>query len=149
MRYTDIQLQNNGDYYDLAIGSDGDFVKTNSFDTALLLSIFCERRASETEVPEPSRRRGWIGNFNNPVEYGSKLWLLYQARLTNSTVNRARDYLQQCLQWLVDFGYLRSVVVTTERNDDLTGVIAQIRLERFNSEVEYLNYTLWENTGGN
>ena len=102
MAFQDVELLHT-DYYDLVIGDDGDFVKLDSFDTALQISLIgSDRRASATEEPIPQKRRGWIGNQYQPVEYGSKLWLLYQARLTNETVNRARTYCQQALQWLVD-----------------------------------------------
>lgn len=148
MRFTDIQFDPspNG-YLDLTLDDSGDLTKLNSFDTAIQLSIFCERRASETEVPEADRRRGWIGNINQPVEYGSKLWLLYQARLTADTNNRARDYLEQALQWFVDFGYLRRFSVSTRRDFGSSAIIADITFERFNSEVEHRNFVLWDNTG--
>lgn len=147
-RYTDVALSVvPAGYYDIAIGADGDIEKTDSFDTALLLSIFCERRASESEVPEPQRRRGWIGNLYGIVEYGSKLWLLYQARLTLSTVNRARGYLEQSLSWLTEGGYLKRVVVTTSRDIDRSALIADIQLIRFDDTIDTRNYTLWDNTG--
>lgn len=148
MRYTDVALSKTADgYYDISIGEDGDVVKTDSFDTALLLSIFCERRADASEVPEPQRRRGWIGNLFGAVEYGSKLWLLYQARLTVNNVNRARGYLEQALSWLVDFGYLRRVVVQTRRDLDTGSLIADIQLQRFDDKIDERSYTLWDNTG--
>lgn len=148
MRYTDVALKKTSSgYYDVSIGEDGDVVKTDSFDTALLLSIFCERRADASEVPEPQRRRGWIGNLFGAVEYGSKLWLLYQARLTVNNVNRARGYLEQALSWLVDFGYLRRVVVQTRRDLDTGSLIADIQLQRFDDKIDERSYTLWDNTG--
>ncbi len=148
MRYTDVALTKTSDgYHDITIGDDGDVVKTDSFDTALLLSIFCERRADASEVPEPQRRRGWIGNLFGAVEYGSKLWLLYQARLTVNNVNRARGYLEQALSWLVDFGYLRRVVVQTRRDLDTGSLIADIQLQRFDDKIDERSYTLWDNTG--
>jgi len=150
-RYTDIEFGDGSElgYFDLELDDSGDFKKTDSFNTAILLSIFgSNRRATATEVPESYAREGWIGDFNRPVELGSKLWLLYQTRLTNNTVNRARDYLEQALAWLVDFGYLQQIIVTTRRDIDASAVVANIRMVRFDSSVESRNYTLWENTGG-
>lgn len=148
MRYTDVALTKTTDgYYDVSIGDDGDVVKTNSFDTAILLSIFCERRASESEVPEPQRRRGWIGNLYGLVEYGSKLWLLYQARLTINNVNRARGYLEQGLSWMVQFGYLKRITVITRRDLDAGSLIADIQLQRFDDKIDQRSYVLWDNTG--
>ena len=169
MKFQDVKLTRTEPdcFYDLTLDDDGDFQKVNSFETALLLSIFCERRASVTEVPDTFRRRGWIGNINRPVEYGSKLWLLEQARLTNATVNAARTYLEQALQWLIDFNYLDEIVVTATRNrediiqnfvaDRCLGVIVQRDLETQailaqivliieGSEELRRNVVLWENT---
>ena len=38
--------------FDFNIGSNGDIETENFFDTAILMSIFCERRATASEVPE-------------------------------------------------------------------------------------------------
>lgn len=145
---TDIEFKQTSEgYYDLSLDESGDFSKTNSFDTSILLSIFCERRATVTEVPISFRRRGWIGNIDRPVEYGSKVWLLEQSRLTNSTVNIARDYLRQALQWLIDFGYLKEILVETDRDLTRNALLANITLVRFDDKVEHKNFVLWENTG--
>ncbi len=116
-KFVDVEFTLNEDcVFDLTIDENGDFTKLNSFWTAILLSLFCERRASPTEIQQSFRRRGWIGNINAPVEYGSKLWLLENRRLILETVNDARTYTEQCLQWFVDFGYLDVVTVTTSGN---------------------------------
>jgi len=148
-KYTDVALTDTGlGYYDISIGSDGDIVKTDSFDTAILLSLFgSDRRATETEVPNAYQRRGWIGDINRPVELGSKLWLIYQARLTISTLNIAKDYISQALQWLVDFGYLKSFSVSVERDIEAGSLSAFIQLIRLDDSVESRNYVLWTNTG--
>lgn len=146
MRFTDVEFSKDSGYYDLSIDDDGDLSKTNSFCTAILLSIFCERRASATEVPEGGRRRGWIGSINQPVEYGSKLWLLYQARLTNRTVNAANDYLSQGLSWLTEFDYADEIIVNTSRDIEQSRLDADIQVIVNGSVLEKRNVTLWGNT---
>lgn len=148
-KYTDAKFTLYGsDYYDLTIGEDGDIEKVNSFDTALLLSLFgSDRRASPTEVPESYRRRGWIGDIGKVVELGSKLWLTYQARLTVSTVNIVRDYTSQALAWLPELGYLKSVSVNCVRNIDRGEIVAEIELTRLDDSVESRNFVVWNNTG--
>ena len=137
-----------GGYYDLTIGDDGDIEKVDSFDTAILLSLFgSDRRASPTEVPEAPRRRGWIGDIGKPVELGSKLWLTYQARLTVSTVNIVRDYTSQALAWFTELGYLKSVSVNCVRDIDRSEIVAEIELIRLDDSVESRNYVIWNNTG--
>lgn len=137
-----------GGYYDLTIGADGDIEKTDSFDTAILLSLFgSDRRATATEVPEAYRRRGWIGDIGKPVEMGSKLWLTYQARLTLSTVNIVRDYTAQALAWFSELGYLKSVSVNCVRDIEKSEIVAEIDLIRLDDSVESRNYVVWNNTG--
>lgn len=149
MKYTDATLtKTEAGYYDISIGSDGDIDKTDSFDTAIILSLFgSDRRASPTEVPEAFLRRGWIGDQYQVVEMGSKLWLVYQARLTLSTMNNAKDYISQALQWLVDFGYLKAVAVNVERDIQAGKLSAAIQLIRLDDNVESRNFVLWTNTG--
>lgn len=148
-KYTDAKLTKTlAGYYDISVGSDGDLEKTDSFDTALLLSLFgSDRRATATEVPDAFLRRGWIGDQFRPVEMGSKLWLIYQARLTTSTLNIAKDYISQALEWLVKLGYLKSVVVDVVRDIEKGQLSAKVQLIRLDDSVESRNYVLWTNTG--
>ena len=135
-------------YYDLTIGSEGDIEKVNSFDTAILLSLFGSyRRASATEQSDPSRRRGWMGNQFQKVELGSKLWLLYQSRLTNQTVNRARDYLNQCLSWLVEFGYAKNVSTVVRRDVQNGKMVADVTILAPDGTTNQRSFVLWSNTG--
>jgi phage gp46-like protein len=148
MAYTDVLFSKPDGYYDLSIGSDGDFEKLDSFDTALQLSLFgSDRRASATEEATPQKRRGWVGNQFADVELGSKLWLLYQARLTNETVNRAKTYCQQALQWLIDYGYAKSLYVETSRDITRNTLTARIQITAFDGITETRYFLLWGNTG--
>lgn len=133
------------DLYDIQIDADGDILTDDFFDTSLLYSIFGERRASPSEVVEPQQRRGWIGNSAD-FENGSKVWLLSQARLTRSTLNRAQDEIRKALQWLIDDGYAVSI------DRVAVGVVggriqADVVIRRSRDKVDRRFYTLWENTG--
>lgn len=147
MAYQDVEItQVSAGYYDLSI-TDGDFTKVDNFNTALQLSfIGSDRRASATEEPIPQLRRGWIGNQYLTVEYGSKLWLLYQARLTNETVNRAKTYCQQAVDWIVNLGYAHAIVVTTERDLKYNSLTAKVKIQPFEGDTQVSTYLLWKNT---
>lgn len=126
----------------------GDFELMSGLDTAILMSLTCERRASESEIKLPQYRRGWLGNeingFDN-FEYGAKLWLLNQARATQDTLNKAVTYSQQALQWLVTDGYVKSTIVTSEYNSALH-LILHIQFVRQDNVTETRIYNLWQNT---
>ena len=134
--------------FDLTINDDGDFTTTQGFDSALVMSLGCERRADASEVLRPELRRGWWGNELNDdgFEIGSKLWLLDQARLTQETMNAAIDYTKRGLQWLIDGGHLDTVEVTGRFTN--SGILLTINLERSNSITESVSYELWERTNG-
>lgn len=137
-----------GGIFDLRIGFDGDLETRDFFDTAIVVSLFGDRRANESEVAESSRRRGWIGNEQTPgVEMGSKLWLFEQTRLTRTTMNQIEDAARAALQWLVDDGL---AVAITEVRAVPTGVgslALDLTIERSPSVVERRYFELWQNTG--
>ena len=140
---TDAVLNTTRGYYDISI-IDGQIDVAEFFDTSLLYSIFGERRASPEEVIEPQLRRGWIGN--DDYENGSKIWLLYQSRLTRDVLNRLEDEAYKALQWLVDDGFAVSIddVVVS-----LSGgrVLLDVTIRRSRDKVDRRNFVLWDNTG--
>jgi phage gp46-like protein len=128
--------------YDFALDSNGDIETADQLDTALLMSLFCERRAAPSEMPHPEQRRGWIGNEATPgFEIGSKLWLYEQARVTRTVLNGIQTEALDAVNWMVEDGIAAKVdaTVTTEQ---LT-----VQLYRPSSEVVNVYYRLWEGTG--
>ncbi|MGJ7611160.1 MULTISPECIES: phage GP46 family protein [unclassified Variovorax] len=74
--------------------------------TAVLISIFTDRIANEDdEIPDGTDDpRGWWADAGERYPIGSRLWLLSREKQTNDTVTRARDYIVESLQWLIDDG---------------------------------------------
>ena len=130
--------------YDFDIDEDGDIKTADFFDTAILYSLFGERRANPDEVVEPQRRRGWIGNID--YENGSKLWLFSQSRLTRDTLNRIEDEAKKSLQWLVNDGY---AVAIDPPVASVSGgrVSLEITIRRSRDKIARKFYDLWELTG--
>lgn len=132
--------------YDISINSEGDIATADFFDTALEMSIHCERRATASEVPQSHRRRGWIGNESTPgFEIGSKMWLYQQSRLTRTTLNGIETAVRNGLQWLVDDGYAVNVEPSVNLKDGVVTLI--IKIFRTSSPVELRQFKLWDNTG--
>jgi len=132
--------------YDIDI-VDGDIASTNSFETALQMSLLLDKRAISSEKPRPQDRRGWFGNLFNRIEdynIGSKLWLLSQARNTQDTENRAVDYVNNSLQWLIEDGHATNINVSSSRT--IEGISIFINIERQQDEVTTFTYNLWNNT---
>ena len=141
--FVDVAMNTDKGYYDISF-ENGDFKKLKGLDTAVFITLFTDARASATDMDQPERRRGWIGNLDNLVELGNKNWLYEQAKLINRTVNGLVDSTKQGFKWLTDLGYANIVTVKTIRT--ATQLDADILIERPNGTVESRRVTLWENT---
>jgi phage gp46-like protein len=90
----------------------------NDLDTALIISIFSDRIAGPDDViPDGTTNpRGWC--LDDSVPLGSRLWLLQRAKQIPETARRARDYIVEAIQWMVDDG----VVAKFDTNVQWIGV---------------------------
>lgn len=132
--------------FDIQIGDDGDIVTADQLDTAILVSLFSDRRAEAHQAPVPRMRRGWVGDLEDPgYPIGSWLWLLDQSRVTRTLASQGADYAEAALRWLVDDGI--AIAVSADAVVDATSLGLRVTLERPNARSETRYVTLWENTG--
>lgn len=146
---TDVNLNTDKGYFDFDWTESGDISTGETLDTAILMSILEEVRASASEVQESNRRRGWLGNEQNDdpdFEQGSKSWEFEQERLTGSVLAELGTVIRNSLQWLIDDDIAVSVDVQQPslRNGK---VVVEIDLGRDGSPIERKFFELWENTG--
>ena len=144
---TDIHFNKTKGYFDFDFASTGDFITTQGLDTALLMSIYVDKRAASSEVPASELRRGWWGNLaGNYANYeiGSKLWLLMQARNNNETLNLAKTYTYDCLQWLIQ-DQLATRIEVVDNFVDLN-LLLSIKIYKGQSIIFSNAYILWNNT---
>ena len=150
MRGIDAVLQElPGGIYDLKIGFDGDLETEDTFDTAILVSLFTDARADESQVPESHRRRGWIGNENTPdFEIGSTLWVdLEQGRITRAALNRIEEGARRALQWFVDDELAVAVSDVLAISPAAGKLTLELTIQRTTSKVEKRHFELWNQTG--
>lgn len=150
MEKKDIKMtQNAAGYWDIEIDpATKDLTVDSSFDTNIEFSLFTDARADESQVSQPSDRRGWIGDvFTTLTGYkaGSLLWLLSQARLTGKVVNQAADYARKSLQWIIDKGYATQIDVTArpENNEDIR---IFIKIYVNNDLIDSFTFRIWKNS---
>lgn len=101
---------------------------------AVVISLFTWRRSKPDDKTE-GIRWGWWGDGLDGLtndRIGSRLWLLAREKVTLSTINRAREYAEEALQWLLDDGVASRVTVTAERRG-LDGVALRAFIERDNA----------------
>lgn len=96
--------------------SDGGLVDDATLRTAILVSLFTDRRAeTDDELPDSTTadRRGWLGDAlaldNDRI--GSRLWLLKRRKQTEETRLLAEEYCREALAWLVNDGIATSLTV--------------------------------------
>jgi phage gp46-like protein len=95
-----------GSYVLNTITPGGDLQTGDDLITAVLISLFTDRIANEDdEIPDGTDDpRGWWADAGERYPIGSRLWLLSREKQTNDTAMRARDYIVESLQWLIDDG---------------------------------------------
>lgn len=90
----------------------------DGLETAVVLSLFTDRLAAETDTTvQATARRGWWGDAYPEVagdRIGSRLWQLAREKQTSAVLARAELYAREALQWLVDDGVASAVVVAAE-----------------------------------
>jgi phage gp46-like protein len=125
----DFKLNQDKNYWDLDI-ENGDIAKTDSLDTAIFMSVFCEKRANQ--LSEPTLRRGHFTNQFNLItgyEIGSLLWFYTeQAKQTDSNLSLIKNAVNNGLRWLIDDGIISKTKVEATKNNT-----------QVNLEIELIN----------
>ena len=94
-----------------------DLAADDGLRTAVLVSLFTDRRAAAEELPAgDTDRRGWWGDRLNADEdeIGSKLWLLARRKQAAGLPSEAEAYARDALQWMLDDGVADAVEVRAE-----------------------------------
>ena len=103
---------------------DNDLASDRGLETAVLLSLFLDRRAQPDDRPpsgDPNDRRGWWADELAAVEgdqIGSRLWLLDRSVSSNETARRAEEYVREALAWLIEDRVASSIDVQIDTADN-------------------------------
>ncbi len=138
----------------LAIGDfsllNGDLEREEGLETAVLISLYTDARASEDDSPDdPSDLRGWIGDLL-PIrsdKIGSKLWLLDRSKATQENANKAKEYTKQALQWMIDDGVASVIDVTSSiiGYEETKKLVLDIAIYKNNDKILGIKFNdLWE-----
>lgn len=149
--FTDVLMEQGEDgIYDLVIDeASGDFATTGGLETAILCSLFSDRRAEADEVADPWKRRGWIGNLlaDTPADnYGSGLWLYEQRRATEDVRAALRLEVIQSLQWLVAAGLAVAIDALIAYNPAKRRVVITVFVTDKLGGVSQHSHTIWSRT---
>lgn len=85
-----------------------DLERDDGLETAVIISLFTDRRASAEQIPpeyEQDDLRGYWGDITNASatdQTGSLLWLLSREKELPQTLSRAEQYCRDALSWMID-----------------------------------------------
>lgn len=126
----DIALHVNSDgQFDIAIAN-GEPREEAGLETAVHLSLFCDRHAAADDVlPAGDDRRGWWADrfFAEPM--GSRIWLTLRSARTPGTLRLIEDYASEAMRWLVTSGIADTVSITAEF-EHINDVRLNVRIAR-------------------
>jgi len=123
-----------------------DLESDEGFETAVLISLFSDRRAKKDDIlPDPNNpdKRGWWGDLVSDNDLiGSRLWLLDREKTTENVLIKAKQYCQEALQWLIDDGAAAKVEIKTERQGTVENarLVIGIKIYKIDGNVEVFNF---------
>lgn len=120
----------------------GDLITNKDLQSAIIISLLCNRLAEVGDVPTGTDRQGWWGDTyltNNGFLIGSRLWLLHRANATQETANLAQSYCLEALQWLITQGVANSISVQAEING-LYALLISIQIYKPDTTVETFQF---------
>jgi phage gp46-like protein len=134
----------------LDVDIDMDLATDRGLMTAVLLSLFTDRRAELDDKPpsgDPTDLRGWWGDqfAATPGDrIGSRLWLLDRSKSTNETALRAKEYVREALAWMLVDRVVSSIDVTVERTS--ATLLIEIGLQRPGKDPVTFRFShAWDN----
>jgi len=110
-------------------------IEGDDLTTAVLISLFTERRAKPSEAPDPKALGGYWADSVTGESWGSLLWTLRGAKATQSNITLAKSYIQDALVWLLDDKIATSVEVITRRGSTTSSLWYEIQITRKDGSV--------------
>lgn len=111
----DLQLLWSNDLWrgDWQLTPEGSLADGDDLGTSVMLSLFSDRTARPgDEIPDGGPIRGWWADTYREYPMGSRLWLLYREKKTETTRRRAEEYAREAMAWFVDAGVASKVEVS-------------------------------------
>lgn len=135
---SDLALKIVDNCIDIGLNSSGTSMeRDDGLESAVLISLFTDRRVSESEIPdgETSHRGWWADEFAEASGdmIGSRLWVYERSKLTTQTAAAIQVRAKQALQWMLDDGVASEIAVTTSLIDKAIKIEVQIRKPKQNS----------------
>lgn len=148
----DIRIKWNSTYNqgDFSIDDTGADLSTDEgLETAVVISLFTDRRAVSEELPAGEKRlKGWWGDSFADIpndKIGSKLWLLSREKELQCVAVKAKEYAEDALKWLIEDKIVLKVEVEAELlGSGKLGLLVKIYRPNSNTSTEYRYNYNWQ-----
>ncbi len=132
-----------------------DLERDGGLETAVMLSLYSDRRALDSDDYDNDNKRGWWGdelNIDND-QTGSRLWLLERSKTTQQSLNLAKGYVREALQWMIDDGVCMKIDIVAQRYNrqnparpEIGDTLAmQIKIRKFDGTETVMKFNdIWE-----
>lgn len=123
-----------------------DVVSDPGLETAVLISLFSDKRANiEDIIPDLNSddRRGWWGDVINNTLIGSKFWLLSREKTGNNLNSTIEEYTLDALNWMVSDGIAKSITCTVTRTGTYNYRISTKILRATDNDITFTFYYNW------
>ena len=95
---------------------DGDLESDDGLETAVIISLFTNRRVPKAEIPEGLiTQEGWWGDIFPDVEtdqIGSTLWTFSRSKFNPAIIPPIEDAMRDSLNWMIDDGLAQAIDAT-------------------------------------
>jgi phage gp46-like protein len=136
----DLVWNNQNGSADFKIGKDGGLQNLKALETAVIIQLFTDLRAEESDNLSATDPMGWAGDcFDSETFFplGSNLWLLKNSAFTDRNIDKMQRYVEAALQPLKEQTVISAyeVILTPLKN---IGVVAiEINLYSKYSKEKY------------
>ena len=155
----DIKIIWDDDTFQGDIGyNNGDLTRELGLETAVMMSLFTDRRASIDDILPDSNntdKKGWWGDqvvVEEGDQIGSKLWLLSRGKTDQDTIVKAEGYSKEALQWMLDDGVSAKnevIVERIERPDGSSTLAIKVEIYQQDGNVIALEFNdIWQGQFG-
>lgn len=127
-----------------------DLTRDAGLETVVTIAVFTNASANDDDIlPDNDDTRG--GHFSEIIlgdKFGSRLWLLRRSNLTQETLNKATEYIEESLdRHIVNEGIAKGHTVTVTKVDKYAKI--KIELEALDNQTLLYEYYLnWQRQTG-
>lgn len=123
----------------------GDLKKGGDLFNAILISVFTDARALDSDQVSSGYRGGWFGDAYLDTPIGSRLWLLDRQGASQRTANIAKSMVAEALNWMIQDRVVAKFLINVTVRDNNDGLNINIVAQKPDFTTLDFTYSyLWD-----